>query len=87
MRQRSHLRTGFVRGIAAQQFAKLRGKKYIVSNQSPGTAKQSSPQNHQQVLQSQHRNAPFTFPGVAPPSVEEPSRQMRRAGESPQDRL
>lgn len=36
---RSPLRTGFVRGVAAKQPAKLRGEKNVVSHQSAGAAK------------------------------------------------
>jgi hypothetical protein len=52
-------RSCFTRLIARQQSPKLLRDKYVVDHQRPGATEQSNPENHQQILQSQHGVAPF----------------------------
>src|SRR6267143_6014246 len=71
--QRPHLRTGFVRLAARKQTAQLLRKKNVVSHQSRRASEECGAQNHQQILQSQHRVTPFfPFPGA-----------LRRSGDRP----
>src|SRR6266436_2205765 len=58
-----YVSSAFVLLAARKQTPQLFRKKNVVSHQSPRASEESGAQNHQQVLQSQHRVTPsFHFP-------------------------